>query len=157
MATTRSVIAARLKADLEDSTVAAAANVVAATWASATSPHVFRGFGGFVTGRSRGRLPFIEYDITDQQFTLDNSEGGTVESTIRIAVHAGGRDLATIGNYLDGILMACFAKIRSQAEDNYFMLGNDVGQEVEQGPWGHMLQATFTVQHTYDRTSYEVV
>jgi hypothetical protein len=155
MSTTRSNVAGRISEALNQPSVADAAGVPPATWASPDSPHVFRGFGVYLGGRNRGRLPFIEYDIQAQPFTQETYEGGTVQTTVRITAHAGGRDLDVVNTLLDSILMSVLSCLRSPDEDNYLSIGSESVGAIEQSPWGHQMSVELTVSHSYSRETYE--
>jgi hypothetical protein len=142
-------------AALQVASVASAAGVPALTWASVSAPHVFRGFGAYTGGRNRGRLPFIEYDIQSQPFNQETYEGGTVETVVRITVHAGGRDLESINTLLDEIIIASLASMRSQAVDTLMAIGSESVGAIEQSPWGHQMSADITVSNSYGRDTYE--
>lgn len=156
MGTIGTVLSTRVFAALRSAGVATQAGVAEATWASTTVSRVFRGLCGYLGGRNRGRLPFVEFDIRSQGFDHETLEGGTVTSTIRLLAHCGGRDAETAGNLLEAILAAGLAAIRSEASDNYTALGNDQIDELEQGPWGHQRSASLTIEHTFARSDYEV-
>lgn len=156
MSSTGTVISTRVFAALRDAVVAAQAGIATLTWASTVTPRVFRGFTGYLAGRNRGRLPFMEFDIESQGFAHETLDGGTMVSTVRIRAHCGGRDPETAGNLLEGMLAAGLAAIRSEAADNYTALGDDQIGALEQGPWGHTREATLTIEHTFARSDYEV-
>lgn len=156
MSTTRSVVADRVSSALSSAQVADAAGVSSAVWASPSVPHVFRGFSsGFISGRSRGRLPFIDYEITEQPYALETRQGGMVSTSLRITAHAGGRDLAAVGERLDSMIVAALSAIRSEDEDNYMAIGNETVSEMEVSPWGQMMSVVLQVEHSYGREKYE--
>lgn len=155
MATIGTVISSRIFTALRSASVAAQAGVAEATWSSTATPRVFRGLGGYLNGRNRGRLPFVEFDVQAQGFNHEVYEGGTVISTVVVLAHCGGRDLETAGNLLEGILASGLAAIRSEATDNYTALGDDDIGPLEAGPWGHQRRATLTIEHTFARSDYE--
>lgn len=156
MSSTGTVISTRVFAALRDSTVAAQAGIAGATWSSTAVPRVFRGFTGYLAGRNRGRLPFMEFDLETQGFAHETLEGGTLTSSIRVRAHCGGRDPQAAGDMLEGMLAAGLAVIRSEATDNYTALGGDQISALDQGPWGHVREATLTIEHTFARSDYEV-
>jgi hypothetical protein len=139
----------------QDPSVADAASIAPSAWAAASTPHVFRGFGGYLGGRNRGRLPFIEFDIQTQPFAQETPEGGTVTTAVRVVAHVGGRDLEAANDVLDNMLIAGLACLRSEAEDNYMAIGSEEVGQIEQGPWGHQMALTLSVEHSYGRDTYE--
>ncbi len=155
MSTIGTVLSTRIYAALRDAAVAAQAGVAAGTWASTTVSHVFRDFTGYMLGRNRGRLPFIEFEISSEAFHQDTVEGGTVKTTVTLRAHVGGRDPEAASNMLEGILAAGMAKIRSEAVDNYTALGDDAMQPTVPGPWGLMREVAMEFEHTYDRGTYD--
>lgn len=156
MSNTGTVINERVFAALRASAVANEAGISSATWASATTPRVFNGLVGYLAGRSRGRLPFIEFSIDSQGFNQEHFQGGTVSSVLTIRAHCSGRDMQVASDLLRGILTAALSSIRDEAGDNYTAFGSDDMSAVQPGPWGHMQDATVTMEHTFDRTDYEV-
>ena len=152
----QAVIAARVLANLRLPAVAAAAGVASGVWADTTATRVFRGLSGFLAGRNRGRLPFIEFDIETQQFTQDTIEGGTATSTVHLIAHCGGRDPAVASELLAAILSAGFAAIRLETTDNYTALGDDQIGATMQGPFGHQRDGTLTISHSFARSDYGV-
>lgn len=156
MASTGTVISTRVFAALRDATVATQAGVAALTWSSTTTPRVFRGFTGYLAGRNRGRLPFMEFDLETQGFAHETLEGGTLTSSIRVRAHCGGRDQQAAGDLLEGMLAAGLVAIRSEVSDNYTALGSDQLGALEPGPWGHTREVTLTFEHTFARSDYEV-
>ena len=151
-----SVLSERIFSALRSSDVAAHAGVAAATWASTTTPRIFRGIAGFLGGRNRGRLPFVEFDISGIDYSHATLEGGAATTTARIVAHAGGRDPETAGNLLEAILTAGLIAIRDESADNYTALGSDAIGPLTLGPWGHQRETTITVVHSYGRSDYEV-
>ena len=150
------VLSERVVSALRSSDVAAHAGVAAAAWASAATPRVFRGIAGFLGGRNRGRLPFIEFDISSIDYAHETREGGSATTTARIVAHAGGRDPETAGNLLEAILTAGLIALRDESVDNYTALGSDAISELTLGPWGHQRETQITVVHSYGRSDYEV-
>lgn len=156
MTTPGSVLASRIYLACQAGAVANQAGVAPLTWASASAPRVFRGLGGYLSGRNRGRLPFIEFDISGQEFTQASPDGGELVSQVIVRAHCGGPSLEAAGDRLEGILLAALASIRSEAEDEYMALGDDRVGPLVPGPWGHQREATVTVSHSFNRTDYEV-
>ncbi len=156
MATGYDHLVARVEAQLLSSAVATAAGYDPTKWALSTAPHVFQGLAGSIGGRNRGRLPFIEFAIERSDFDLLSAEGGTLTSIIRVRVHVSGRTADAASSLSINILLACLAALRSLATDNYMSAGahDDIGA-IALGPFGHTRDATLTVEHTYDRSTYE--
>lgn len=155
MANTGTVLNARVFAALRAAGVATAAGVALGIWSSTATSRVFSGIAGYLGGRNRGRLPFIEFSVSGQDFAHETLEGGTVTSSIIIRAHCGGRDPETSANLLREILTAGLVAIRSEATDNYTALGDDQLGDVQLGPWGHMQDASLTIEHTFARSDYE--
>ena len=153
---THTVLSERVFSAMRSPQVADAASVSSATWSSTTVPRVFSGIAGYLGGRNRGRLPFVEFSIASQDFAHATLEGGTVTSSVIIRAHCGGRDPETATNLLRAILTAGLAAVRDEAADNYTALGDDRLGDTELGPWGHMQDASLTVEHTFARDDYEV-
>lgn len=156
MSTPGQILAARVAEACQSGDVADAAGVAVATWASASAPRVFRGLGGYLSGRNRGRLPFLEFDVSSQGFAQDSADGGTLTSQVTLRAHCGGPNLEAAGDRLEGILLAALAAIRGESEDNYMALGDDSIAPLAPGPWGHQREATVSVSHSFNRESYEV-
>lgn len=152
----QSFISGRIFAALRSEFVAESAGVLGATWNSVAIPRVFRGFTGYIKGRNRGRLPFLEFEVETQAFALDTLEGGTQSSSVRIRAHCGGADPEVASDLLAAILGAGLAAVRTEAVDNYTALGDDQISAVSPGPWGHMREAVSTFQHSYGRSDYGV-
>lgn len=151
MATAGSVLANRIE------TALAAAAVYTQAGVASMSGRIFRGLGGYLGGRCRGRLPFIEYDIVSQAFNNDSRDGGQLAQRVTVRVHVGGRDLGTASALTEAVLAAALASIRSDASDNLTDMGDDAIGEIQPGPWGHQRDAEMTIMQTFDRDSYEVV
>ncbi len=156
MTTAGSVLAARVATALADDSVATQAGVAALTWASADAPRVFHGLGGYLQGRNRGRLPFVEYAITGQTFDSNASGGGTMTQTVTVRAHCGGRDLGTASDLTAAILAAGMAAIRDNTSDVYTDMGDDAVGELQPGAWGHQRDASMTFIQSFDRDTYEV-
>ena len=102
-----------------------------------------------IAGRNRGRLPFIEFDITGQQFTKDHYEGGTLTATVDLLAHCGGRDVETSGNLLETIIVLAIAAIRSETADNYVALGDERIDAATPGPWGFKGGASLSISFSF--------
>lgn len=138
-------------------TVAAAAGLSAGVWADVNAPHVFGGVGGFIGGRNRGRLPFVEVAVVGQTFTPVTSEmDGDLEQTLVIRCHVGGKTIEDAEDSSELILSTCLVAIRNLGS-GLAILGSDRINGLEQGPWGHVREATLTVQQNFHRDTYEVV
>ena len=156
MSTTQSILAERIFAALRSAPVADQAGIATATWASTTIPRVFQGFSGYLAGRNRGRLPFIEFEFQSQGFAHETFEGGTVSTVVTLRAHCGGRDLETAGNLLNAMIASSLAELRSEAADNYTAFGSDQITVIQQGPWGHFIECQTNFEHTFARSDYEV-
>ncbi len=156
MATASSVLSTRIFSALRTAAVATQAGVASGTWSSTSTTRVFRGIAGWLGGRNRGRLPFIEFDIESQGFTEENPQGGTINQAIRLRVHVGGQDPAVAAELAIAILAAGIAAIRSETTDNLVALGNGAIEPAQFGPWGVSRDAVLQVQQSYGRTDYEV-
>ncbi len=152
--TTASEVRSRVLAAVQSSTVATAAAVATATWASTTVPHVFDGDRVSAGGRNRGRLPFVEVFIASQPFVPEGSDVGMVETEIRLRAHIGGAEPTTAYETAEAILTACFAAIRS---DQYFNLGDSGIAGYATNPLWHRVDARLTVQHSYDPATFDGV
>ena len=155
MATTGTVIQGRVFTALNSATVSSQSGMTLANWTA--NPHVFYGFTGFLAGRNRGRLPFIEFDVSTDGFTQNTVEGGTLIVKVTLRIHVGGRDTQVAGNLAEALTLASLAAIRSESVDNYFALGDDSMQQIVPGPWGWVRESSLTVQLTYGRGNYEIV
>lgn len=156
MSTAASILAARVLSALNSSAVAVRAGVLPATWALTTAPHVFHGLAGYLGGRNRGRLPFMEFEIESQTFEHQVTEGGELTQTIHLRAHVGGKDSGVAGELCEAMLCAAMAAIRSEAGDNLTALGNDAISAPQLGPWGISRDASLTVIQSYERSDYEV-
>lgn len=138
-------------------TIAAAAGLSAGVWASVAAPHVFGGNGGFIGGRNRGRLPFLEVAVIGQTFSPVTSElDGDLEQTLSIKCHIGGSSIEDAEDLSELILSACLVAIRNLSSQ-LAALGPDRISGLEQGPWGHMREATLTVSQNFHRDNYEIL
>lgn len=131
--------------------VAAAAGFSSATWTDSTAPHVFHGIArGFVRGRNRGRLPFVEVAVVaDSGAPVVTEQGGDLTQTLVIRCHAGGGLLDADSQTLQ-ILSACLAETRASST-RLPELGPCRMGDLRHGPWGHVRDATLTVAQTYYR------
>ncbi len=157
MSTAASALREWVTAALRHESVALAAEYDADLWASETVPHVFIGKAGFLGARNRGRLPFFEIDINSQTFGDDTGEGGTLESTVAIRLHDTGRDIEATQDRMFEIMTAAISSIRDNREYNYTQIGTDAIEAIQPGPMGWMINATLTIQHSYDRDTYEQI
>lgn len=156
MSTASSVLRDEIVEALRSAYVAIAAGVTPAVWGSATTPRVFDGAAGYIGGRNRGRCPFVEVWIGGQSFNRTTLDGGTLVSQVRVRVHATGRDHDTARDLLEAIMAAGLAAIRSTPTDRYTAQGSDEVGEIVPGPMGWQLDATVSVAHSWDRSTYEV-
>ena len=141
----------------QGATVAAAAGIAAGVWADANAPHVFGGNGGFIGGRNRGRLPFVEVAVIDQTFTPVTAEmDGDLEQTLVIRCHVGGNIIADAEDLSELIISACLVAVRNLGTD-LAAVGSDRVSGIQQGPWGHVREATLTVMQNFHRDTYEVL
>jgi hypothetical protein len=151
-----SVVAERCWSALRSPQVADAAGVAAASWADAATPRIFRGLAGFLGGRNRGRLPFIEFDIVNQPFAQESVQGGTVALAITIRVHYGSRDHGAASDATQAILANALAALRSEDVDNLCAFGTDQIGPIQASPWGLARDAQATVELSYNRADYGV-
>lgn len=156
MASAVSVLRTRILAACRASAVATQAGVLAATWSSTSVPRVFSGLAGMMGGRNRGRLPFLEVDITAQEMTPMADEGGTLLQRVTVRCHVGDGDTGAAGDFSAAILGACAAQIRSQTTDNLTMIGGDDLGEMQAGPWGLQRDLSLTVEQVFARSDYGV-
>jgi hypothetical protein len=155
VSTPTSVLRARLLDACRASAVAAQAGVAAPTWADAGTPRVFSGLAGMLGGRNRGRLPFVELDITGNGTVPLAEEGGTLQQRVIVRVHLGGTDTGAASDLSAAILGACIASIRSQAADNLTALGGEDIGELSPGPWGLQRDLTMIIEQSFS-TDYGV-
>ena len=139
-----------------DAAVATAAGIGASAWADTAVPHVFDALQGYMGGRNRGRLPFVEVAVADLNFDTHNTEGGTVESTITIRCHVGAKDQVTAMDQSAAILLTCLQKIRDTSSVTYLSDGSETLGGLIAGPWGLMRDLTITIRHTFNNSSYGV-
>ena len=112
---------------------------------------------GYLGGRNRGRLPFVEFDISSQSYNQEHFQGGTLISALRVRAHCGLRDVVAAGTLLDLMVTAAIASIRSELVDNYTAMGSDSTTDSGYGAWGHFQDATLTIEQSFARLDYEVV
>lgn len=131
--------------------VATAAGLSLAAWTDTAAPHVFSGIAeGFIGGRNRGRLPFVEVAVSlGSGLPVVAEQGGDLTQTLTIRCHAGGGLLAADSLTLQ-ILSACMRETRA-SPTQLPELGPCRMGELVQGPWGHRRDATLTVLQTYYR------
>ncbi len=141
----------------QGATIAAAAGLSAGVWADAAAPHVFGGNGGFIGGRNRGRLPFLEVAVIGQTFTPVTSEqDGDLEQILSIRCHVGGSVIEEAEDLSENILSACLVAVRNLGSQ-LAVLGSDRVSGLEQGPWGHVREATLTISQNFHRDTYEAL
>ena len=156
MSSTESVLATRALSACRGSSVADAAGVAALTWADEDTPRVFRGLGGYLGGRNRGRLPFLEVSVGGSDIGQTSNDGGEGMTTIHLRAHCGGADLGTAEDLTAGMLSAAIAAIRSETTDNLAAVGSDQIDALEPGPWGCQRDARVMVVQSWARDDYEV-
>lgn len=141
---------------LLDPTVAAAAGMTPAAWSSPT--HVFGGeVGAFIGGRNRGRLPFIQYRVDGWDFEQESRQGGTVTVLVHLVVHVGGKDPLAAGDLATAIIQAAITAISDESVDNFTSASRKVSIEpLKQGPWGHEMTATLTVDLSYNEGEFGI-
>jgi len=134
---------------LNDPTVAAAAGMTPSAWTSPT--HVFGGeVGRFIGGRNRGRLPFIQYKVDGWHFSQDSR-------LVHMIVHVGGKDPLLAGDLAMAITQAAVASITDESVDNFVAASRDVRvSPLRQGPWGHEMETTITVDFSYNEGEFGV-
>lgn len=139
----------------QSSSVAAAAGVSYSSWSSTSAPHVFGGFGGFIGGRNRGRLPFVEISVVSQSFDeLTADGGGDLEQRLVVRCHVGGTSPADAEDTSGKILTACLISIRNTLTEIADVGGDQIG-DLQQSPLGHVREATLTVLQNFHRDTYE--
>ena len=156
MATIPSLIRIDVITACRDSAVATAASVGAAAWADTTVPHVFDALQGYMGGRNRGRLPFLEVAVEAMEFDTHNTEGGTVETTATIRCHVGSKDQVTSMDQSAAILLTCLQKIRDTSSVTYLSDGSDRLDGLIAGPWGLMRDLKVSFRHTFNNSTYGV-
>ncbi len=139
---------------IRDESVALAADVDYVVWASETTPRVFVGQAGFLGSRNRGRLPFFEVSIETQTFGNETGNGGTMQSRITLRLHDTGRDIEATHDRMYSVMCTAISAIRDNREYNYMQIGNDEIEPVQPGPMGWLMNASITVEHSYDRETY---
>lgn len=139
-----------------DPAVAAAAGLGASAWADTTVPHVFDALQGYMGGRNRGRLPFLEVAVGEMNFDTHNTEGGTVESTVTVRCHVGAKDQVTAMDQTAAILLTCLQRIRDKNSVTYLTDGGETLDALVAGPWGLMRDLRFTIRHVFERPTFGV-
>lgn len=152
MTTAAQVLGVRVAAACASTTVATAAGVNATAWAAS---HVFRGFGGLIGGRNRGRIPFIEWQVQGQGYDPDSVQGGTCTMTVALRVHVGGSNLGTAEDLSESILAAALTVLRDETTDNLTAMGGDEISPMVPGPWGSMRESASTVEVSFGRDTFE--
>lgn len=144
-----------------NSAIADLAGITPAMWASATGDgHVFDSRSGWVGGRNRGRLPFVEVDTEPTQYDLVAVDGGQSTTTVRWYIHVGGQDQRTAQNLAEVLAAGILATFRNSdfidINGNYARYGDDLPNTWETTPLGHMLTVTSVVEHSWCRSDYEL-
>lgn len=139
-----------------DPAVATAAGLGASAWADTTVPHVFDALQGYMGGRNRGRLPFLEVAVEDMEFDSHNSEGGTVATSATIRCHVGAKDQVTAMDQSAAILLTCLQKIRDKSTVTYLHDGGEHLDGLAAGPWGLMRDLKITFRHVFEKNTYGV-
>lgn len=154
MALVTSLIRTDVITACRDPAVAAKAGVGSVAWADTVVTRVFAGTQGYMFGRNRGRLPFLEVACNEVDFSQHNVEGGVVATAVSIRCHVGAGDQTTADDLTGNILLTCLAKIRSRTTVTYLTDGEENLAALVAGPWGLMRDLTLTVRHVYDRANY---
>ena len=143
--------------------VAEIAGIAQVTWASTdlSIGHVFRGRGGYIRERNRGRLPFIEvFRSGDQPYipqsrTTDGEVSGTVTTSFVMRVHVAGLSTAQAEKDLHELALEVLKALRRRNEDTYMELGEDRLTEVYNSPIGFYIDIVGSVEHSFERVTYE--
>lgn len=143
-----------LLAAVRDATVAAAAGVDPAAWASTPSPRVLPGdAAGFVLGLHRGRLPAVEVFQAEDGWDWQANNGGTVNTAWVLRAHVPDLTKQAAESRARLILLVALGKLRADA---YLAEGEESFGPFTAGPLGHYIEVRIVLAHTYCRTTYEV-
>ncbi len=80
------------------------------------------------------------------------ADGGTLLSNVRLRAHAASKNSRDV---LMAIVVAALDAIRGDITERYAAQGDDVIDDVKPGPMGWTLDAVVSVEHSWDRTTYE--
>ncbi len=145
---TVATVATIVDAALKLPAVATAAGLSGAGWL--TPPHVFRGQGGFLGGRNRGRCPFVEYEIEAGGYAAGPTEGGALTYTVRVRVHTRDVTAGAAGDLTGAILEAARQAVIDTANE-VACFGPATISPLELGPMGHQRDLTMTIEDAYER------
>lgn len=135
-----------IKASSLAANVATAAGFSQADWAI----HVFDSGRGFAKGMSRGRAPYVSFWRADTDYSFDcvttTGRGGQVNSTWIVEVVAR-RDSESQAYE---IMQKFLYNLRT---NQHTRIGNESIGEAMSHPFGVSLQATITIENTFDDSS----
>lgn len=135
-------------------TVANAAGVPVALWASVASPRVIAGNKkGYLWGLHRGRLPMVEIWQTAEDPNRTSWYRGWVTTSWNIRVHVGGVDIQVSERQARLIIATIIAVIRNNLRQKF---GTEHIGEFMPGVIGHKLEARITSENTMDASSLTV-
>jgi hypothetical protein len=142
-------------AAVRGASVAAAAGVDPAVWASAASPRVLSGdAAGYLAGLHRGRLPAVEVFQASDRWDRQATNGGTILTVWVLRAHAPELDKAAAESRCRLVLATALAALRAV---EYLAEGSEEFDTMQHGPLGHSLAVRLNLAHTYCRATYEVV
>jgi hypothetical protein len=99
----------------------------------------------------------VEVAVIDQTFTPVTAElDGDLEQTLVIRCHVGGSVIAEAEDLSELIVSACLVAVRNLGS-GLAAVGSDRVSGLQQGPWGHVREATLTVIQNFHRDTYEVL
>lgn len=154
MATVANTLRDKVRTALIGETLADIAEIPTDEWAQseADGGHVFERGSGFIRGRNRGRIPFLEYEVDSHDFQQLSVGGGLVQSKVKISAHVGGNGGTEALTLASDLLSEAVAQIRAIA-NSYCPIGPEAWGSFKPGPWGHILDVTMSFTHTYGRAS----
>ncbi len=152
MTTVANTLRDAVRTALQGATLATVAAIASDEWAMAEDDggHVFDGLKGYIRGRNRGRLPFIEFAIQDQSFDQMSATGGMVATSLQVTAHVGGRGDSEAEELAFDLLGAAITAVRSIA-NSYCDRGSEKFGSFKPSPWGHQLDVTISISHAFGR------
>lgn len=144
----------KILAAVRASAVATAAGVDSAAWASTATPHVFWGVNGYIGQRNRGRLPFVDCEISGTDMDGGTADGGTLLMEIALTVHVGDPDYTTADDLARAILLASLTQIQA---DHFFRVSTYRVESLQPDPLGQRLTMSILTELSYDDSDFTVI
>ncbi len=132
--------------------VAFAAGINRDLWASEVAPRVYDDVRGYIGGRHRGRLPFVEIEQASEAYDQRASDLGMHPRQWAVLIHVGGLSETEAEQRARNMLGAALSALRATGKA---WLGNSQGGTFTKDPLGYVLAATIGTRNTYDPATHD--